>query len=156
MARLLAKLYPEHSWVLWKFQKVPVSFWADITNQRELLDSVGRDIGVKTLEDWYKIPLSKITSSLGATFVYHRYRGSKIKLLQTVYPEFAWDYSKFSKKKNVHWTDISRQRQAFDEAFTTLGLSKMEDWYDVTSTRGSRKAVNGAFQLMRPHASEPF
>jgi hypothetical protein len=51
---MLSDIYPEHEWVPWKF-RVNTGFWNDITNQREYMNWVGKQLNYKEMSDWYKI-----------------------------------------------------------------------------------------------------
>jgi hypothetical protein len=70
MVALVSKLYPDHNWAAWKFSKVPPLYWKDIANQRKYFDTLGQELGIKTLDDWYNVPVDKIRSNgtFGGTF----------------------------------------------------------------------------------------
>ncbi len=48
---LLRALYPAFSWDSTKFAeiggRVPHGFWANVTNQRSMLDKIGKELGIK-------------------------------------------------------------------------------------------------------------
>jgi hypothetical protein len=50
---LLSMLYPEHKWLPWKFQKS--NYWDTLKNQKQFMDWAGNELGIKKMEDWYKI-----------------------------------------------------------------------------------------------------
>jgi hypothetical protein len=63
LSRALTTLYPHHDWEEWRFsRKTPRGFWADIKNQRRFLQSVGKKIGVMSMEDWYRVELKSIAT----------------------------------------------------------------------------------------------
>lgn len=45
----------EYKWKIWKFERVPQSFWIDKNNQIMFFREIGEELGVKTFEDWYKV-----------------------------------------------------------------------------------------------------
>jgi hypothetical protein len=61
---MITTIFPEHKWLPWKFANTPKSFWDLLNNQRKFLDWVGSELGVKNLEDWYKIRVKVKFSTL--------------------------------------------------------------------------------------------
>src|SRR5690606_12641352 len=51
----LKKLYPNHNWDPIRFSRVPQGYWTDVNTQRLALEKLGKQLGVKTLDDWYKM-----------------------------------------------------------------------------------------------------
>jgi hypothetical protein len=58
--KLLADLFPEHEWHAWRFNRVPHGYWEDPSNQRTYLDWLGKQLGIKDLNDWYKIQMKDV------------------------------------------------------------------------------------------------
>ena len=56
-ASLVSAVFPEHEWLPWKFLNTPKHFWNAVKNQRQFIDWAGKQLGVKDLNDWYKIPV---------------------------------------------------------------------------------------------------
>jgi hypothetical protein len=52
---MLTAIYPEHEWIPWKFAKVPKNFWDSKENQRKFLQYTFTELGLKDMEDWYKV-----------------------------------------------------------------------------------------------------
>ena len=55
ISEIVQSTYPEHDWLIWKFRRVPNGFWNDKKNQRNCLDWIGKQLGIKDMEDWYKM-----------------------------------------------------------------------------------------------------
>ncbi len=51
----LKDLYPDHKWLLWQFKRVPANWWKDKEHQRMYFEWIGSLLGVKQLDDWYKV-----------------------------------------------------------------------------------------------------
>ena len=51
---LLSTVFPHFTWDPWKFNKVSKDF-NDLQNQRQLLDSKAKELGIKDMGDWYNI-----------------------------------------------------------------------------------------------------
>ena len=52
---MLAAVYPDYEWLLWKFGILPKQFRNDETNARKFLEWAGKQLGVQDLDDWNKI-----------------------------------------------------------------------------------------------------
>ena len=56
ISKLLTVIYPDYEWLPWKF-KCPQNFWDDIKNQRKFIDWAGKELGIKDMNDWYKVTI---------------------------------------------------------------------------------------------------
>ena len=70
LERLLRALYPAFSWDSTKFAeiggRVPHGFWANVTNQRNMLDKIGKELGIKkVLQSWQLKFFSNFPSGRG-------------------------------------------------------------------------------------------
>jgi hypothetical protein len=54
---LLSTVYPDCEWLPWRFERVPVHFWEDISNQRKFLDWAAQELGIKDFTKWYSVTL---------------------------------------------------------------------------------------------------
>lgn len=95
--KLLQSVFPEHDWMTWRHQVVPHGYWEVVENQRDFVDWAGKTLGLKKMEDWYKVTKKEI-EKLGGNTLLHRY-GSPFKLIGSMYPEHNWKQNKF--KKNI-------------------------------------------------------
>lgn len=48
----LAKAFPEHDWLPWKFRAIPRNFWQDKEHVKKLLHYLETKLSIKSLEDW--------------------------------------------------------------------------------------------------------
>jgi hypothetical protein len=88
-------IYPEHPWDLLKYHKMPQNFWTTPKRRRVFFDWVGRQLGVRSLEDWYLVSPDAI-EKLGQT---HKFKigllrgkfASMAEALAEVYPHHSWD-----------------------------------------------------------------
>lgn len=92
--KLLINSYPEYNWKIWKFNKVPSSYWNELKNQRHFFDDLGKELGYEKQEDWYKIQKVNIEMS-GGRGILSIYHGSPSSALKKIYPEYEWEFSKF-------------------------------------------------------------
>jgi hypothetical protein len=66
LAKALVTIYSDHDWQEWRFQKLPIGWWTDIGNQRRYIAWFEKDIGIKSLEDWYATPVKALSERHGA------------------------------------------------------------------------------------------
>ena len=129
--KILSVIYPEHSWIPWRFEKVPPFFWEDIKNQKNFFDWLGKELQIEDVEDWYHIKAADVDKKGGCGLLINYYGGSIIKALKTVYPEISWQIWKFDQVPRGYWNDMKNQRDFFDWLAKQLELRKPEEWYSV-------------------------
>lgn len=104
IAKALASLYPEHNWKPWKFTQVPAGHWDDTANQRDFFASVGSELGVKELDDWYNVTATQLHAR-GGSGLMQRHRNSISTALSVVYPSHEWRLWNFSQLPKGFWDD---------------------------------------------------
>lgn len=73
---MLSYHYPDHSWELWKFKIVKNAAWKDIDTQRLVMDEIGRNLGVQTLDDWYKVERRDVLRQPKGASILQQHRNS--------------------------------------------------------------------------------
>jgi hypothetical protein len=63
---LVKALRPDHKWLEWEFSQTPQGFWNNVQNQRRFLDWAGGELGVASMEDWYKISKAQVVKLGGS------------------------------------------------------------------------------------------
>ena len=53
--KLLTTVYPDYEWQPWRFINSPHNYWVDVNNQRKFMEWAGKELGIKELNDWYKL-----------------------------------------------------------------------------------------------------
>ena len=56
LPNLLQNVYPDYTWLPWKFAQTPKHYWDLVQNQRKFMDWIGNNLGIKNMSDWYNIP----------------------------------------------------------------------------------------------------
>ena len=133
LIKALQSIYSEHSWEILKFHQIPKGYWKDINNQKKFLDTISKDLRLKTLDDWYEIPMKDLQDRIGFRLL-SMYWGSLIQALQTIYPDHPWDITKLHKVSKGYWNDINNQRKLFDSIGRRIGIERLDDWYNVRTT----------------------
>jgi hypothetical protein len=75
--------------------RLPSGFWDSQNNRRHFIDWLGKELGFKSMDDWYKITHDTIEQNGGALLL-NKCGGSRLGLLQSVYPEHAWHGNNFA------------------------------------------------------------
>lgn len=122
--------FPSHQWDATKFSKAPNGHWSDITNQRRLLDDVGKELGVVMLADWYQVSNERLKEIAGSGIM-KIYKGSLLKLLQTAYPEHKFEGWRFAVVPRNYWKERENRREFLLHLMKVLGMKGFEDWYQV-------------------------
>eukprot|EP01114_Cavostelium_apophysatum_P004981 TRINITY_DN1548_c0_g2_i2.p1 TRINITY_DN1548_c0_g2~~TRINITY_DN1548_c0_g2_i2.p1 ORF type:complete len:367 (+),score=55.49 TRINITY_DN1548_c0_g2_i2:108-1208(+) len=89
-SRVIRTLYDkELDWKEWKFEHLSRNCWDDAQNVKEALEFVGQSLGVRHLEDWYRVSPKQVTD-LGFKSLIARH-GTLHQLLVHAFPEHSWD-----------------------------------------------------------------
>lgn len=113
-------------------KRIPARHWQSIANQRQFLDWLGEQIAIKNKEGWYKVSASEIKKRGGPGLLTH-YGGSVAKALKTIYPDYNWQFWKFSAVPVGEWEDIPNQRAYMDWYAKEYGINTPLDWYKVSA-----------------------
>jgi hypothetical protein len=96
---------------------------------RDYSDRLGRELGVKKLDDWYNIKDKTILENGGEELLSNF--GNSLRLaLPSLYSEYNWEPSKFG-KVHGYWREKINQRLFFDGLAGKLGLKDWQEWYSV-------------------------
>jgi hypothetical protein len=78
------------------------------------MDWMGQQLGVSSLEDWYKIDKEKVKTMEGYSFIRDVCKGSLARALMNAYPNEDWKPWLLGKVTKNYWNDIANQRKYFD------------------------------------------
>lgn len=149
---------------------VPIGYWDDLNTHKLFLESESKRLGIKEMEDWYKIKASDLFPNGGRNLMksfyqvlfifFNKQKGSHINLLMAVYPHYRWKPWKFEKVPAHYWQNMKNQRDFFDDIYKyshdysflklqrELNLKTWEDWYQVT---WQDVVKHGGYSLMKNH-----
>jgi len=123
-------------------KRIPARHWQSIANQRHFLDWLAQQIGMKNMDGWYKVSASEVKKRGGAGLLTH-YGGSISKALKTVYPEYNWQFWKFSTVPAGEWDEIPNQRQFMDWYANEYGIKSPIEWYKVAAAEIYKRQGRG-------------
>jgi len=127
----LKAVYPDYKWIPWLFGQTCNNFWDKKKNQKEYLLWLYHKLGFKKMEDWYDITQKIFNDNYGSSML-HKYNGSPIKILQSIYPRYKWIPWLFGQTYNNFWDDDKNYRIYAEWLFKRLRFTKIEDWYNIT------------------------
>jgi hypothetical protein len=135
--RALRELYPRHKWDPLRFGRMPKDFWKDEEHQFQSLKKIEEELGIKELDDWYKISANQFRSK-NCSLLY-QYNGSILAILKKFYPNHEWNPLRFTKVPQSYWKNEDNQRKFLEVVGKELGVKKLDDWYKVIA----KKVTNG-------------
>jgi hypothetical protein len=92
--KALKTIYPEVDWIPWKFSHVPHGFWSNFENQKKFIESIGKNLQINDLDEWYRISGKQIKQFAPTTLLEEL---GLARILPQVYPSHNWNVNKLSK-----------------------------------------------------------
>lgn len=96
MSKMLQNVYSEDKWDVWRFERVSKDYWEHFGSLTEFVEWVGKRLGVRGLEDWYRISFGQIQKVVPVT-AFRKLTMEKI--LVEAYPEHGWDVGKLKARR---------------------------------------------------------
>ena len=132
--KLLSTLYPEHPWEFSiKKTKRKRSFWKNIDNQRDFMNSLSDKLDLKSLDDWKNRNWRDVLENGGGSLLCI-YNKNLHLLLEKVYPIHQWNFKKDRKKKG-YWTEKENHFLFFHQLFDKLQLTQLDDFKRISVQR---------------------
>ena len=150
--KLLQTIYPEKDWNIYERSILPHNYWNSIENQKLYLDYLYQKLNFKSLEDFYQLNYSVILAE-GGSGLLNKYNGSLFQAVQSLYPDYQWDYFKSNSRK---WNFIqSNIRLLLIQLQKTFKITKKSDWYRISNMQllqlspcGSSIVLNGGLRKL--------
>jgi hypothetical protein len=122
--QMLQDLCPEFRWVPWHFSNLPHGFWDDPKNQKQALEWLQKELGVRKWSDWYRVTIDQIQAH-GCSGLARRFDNCLSQLLLTVFPNAPLHVWKFRPEDQIpgFWLDANNLRQYFDWLVRRFRLS---------------------------------
>ena len=138
--KLLKTIYPNHNWDFKKkIKKQPIIIInKKLKKQQREMDKLFKKLKLNSLDEWLNIHQFKIP------YLKTDYERDFELFLSTIYPNYAWDFSKLK----LSYKSISLQRKVMDKIFQKLKLNSLDDWKFVKM----KKIVEfGGTQILRKY-----
>jgi len=91
---LLAAVYPEHSWELWRFPRRIGKVNESKEEIDTLFERVEQALNIKKPEDWYRVTKEQL-KSLRVSHLFSSRKGGVAKILSLRYPNISWEEKAF-------------------------------------------------------------
>eukprot|EP01122_Echinamoeba_exundans_P017035 TRINITY_DN8836_c0_g1_i1.p1 TRINITY_DN8836_c0_g1~~TRINITY_DN8836_c0_g1_i1.p1 ORF type:complete len:344 (-),score=54.35 TRINITY_DN8836_c0_g1_i1:1059-2090(-) len=124
----------------------------DLAERRRILEAAASDLGVKKMEDWYLVPRSAIRAHQAACKIHNYYNNSTSKMITTIFPEHAWNPRSFIATPRRMWKDRSNHRKLLDDIGKALGVTKLDDWYTITTADADEMGARGLLTKHYKHS----
>ena len=116
--KLITSIFPNHTWLPWKFNQVPRDFWSQLENQKMYIKWLSEEINIKSMDDWYHVSREVDYGNHGNVYknmkfqdfirnyggaLLQNYNGSPTELINSIFSDYSWKQFKFSvvSKKSI-------------------------------------------------------
>ena len=152
-ARAVIDLIPRRNWCEWKFNYVPLGFWEAAENRHRFLRWVGKELGFRRPEDWYRIQAREIGRRHGKALL-ERY-SSLYDLMREFLPQLDWD--RLDKRRPIQvkdvlvWADAYHARHGTWPTFSSGEIpGTVWNWLRIDSwLRHGRRGLRGGTSLVK-------
>eukprot|EP01114_Cavostelium_apophysatum_P016027 TRINITY_DN4492_c0_g1_i1.p1 TRINITY_DN4492_c0_g1~~TRINITY_DN4492_c0_g1_i1.p1 ORF type:complete len:534 (-),score=111.87 TRINITY_DN4492_c0_g1_i1:429-2030(-) len=149
---LFTKLLPNINWKDWRFnvkmsETESISTWKNLETLRECLDLIGAELGFKSLEDWYQVSQTEVTSLDGfqnfAPAIVATY-GSLENALKSAYSDYSWRDWRFIGTHDSHrWDEVRNKREFLEDLAKALNYQSWQDYYALDPVQVRRFGGSG-------------
>lgn len=136
--------FPNYDWQEWFFIQVPRAFWQNQSNRRRYLRWLGKQIGIRHWQDWYRATTQDFQDHRGGSLLLE-YHSSVSATVMACYPERDWHAWEFARMPMRLWDNRATCRQYMNWLGKRLGYTCLDDWYglklsDVEENHGAMLA----------------
>ena len=143
--KLLTTIYPNYSFspfkIIQKFvnkrQRVILPsklFFKSIKNQKKFMDNLFIKLNLNLIEDWLNISRKIIIKNGGKSLLDYYKRDFSL-LLQTIYPNYPFDFKLLKFKSQNYFKSIENQKEFLDDLFIKFKLNSLEDWMNISQKK---------------------
>ena len=145
------KCFPAYDWEEWQFVQVPMAFWTTAHNRRRYMAWLGRQLGFRQAEDWYRVTTVDFQRHRGGTLLL-RYRSSVSATVKACFPDYDWKEWLFGMLPAGFWDEPRHCRRYMRWLGKRLGYRRLDDWYQI---KLSHFLENGGSTLVRRYGDSP-
>jgi hypothetical protein len=128
--------------------RVPSGYWNDIQHHSMFFDWLSSKLGLRNVEDWYKVTKDTVVNHGGATIL-ASYGHSHVQALQKLYPEIEWQLWRFPRMPKSFWGSPKHQEELFQFVAKKLDVYYPDDWHGITTNH--LKMIRGGDRLLYNH-----
>lgn len=91
MHQMCQTLYPNHEWIEWRLGNVTAGFWDSLENRQRYFAWLAKQLGLKSMEDWYKVTVADVVENRGSGLLSNFYNNTLSDALKDIYPDHSWN-----------------------------------------------------------------
>eukprot|EP01118_Nematostelium_gracile_P006691 TRINITY_DN2154_c0_g1_i1.p1 TRINITY_DN2154_c0_g1~~TRINITY_DN2154_c0_g1_i1.p1 ORF type:complete len:503 (+),score=96.97 TRINITY_DN2154_c0_g1_i1:89-1597(+) len=152
LTKALQSVYPDHKWFPWKFpERLSPGSWTNMQIRTDLMEYLKSQLNLQTMEDWYTVTQKDIYDHGGGSLLMRYHHNSAADMITSMFPEHYWDFNKFHQTPRGASHRLRLEKQVVNNIAKQLNITKMEDWYSITSDQ--IRHCQGADLLYKYHNS---
>lgn len=130
VSETVAACFPRRDWKPWLFERAPNCFWQDRENCRTYLLWLGKRLGYKHPDDWYRLKGDDFKNNHGRMLL-RRYRSSVAEVVMDLLPRRNWCEWKFTRVPPGFWNHIENRRRYILWLGKHFRCRRAKDWLRV-------------------------
>jgi len=116
----------------WIKGRVPRGYWQDLQHRLQYMKWLGRQLGYRTIEDWYRIKYKHFRKNNGYVMLNTYFSGSPSQAVMETFPEYDWKPWLFIQVPNGYWDNAHNRQEYMEWLGNKLNITTPVDWYNVT------------------------
>lgn len=123
---MLKSIYPNYNWEFGRREMQSAhSYFKLQENRRRFMDELFKNLNLKTMKDWLKVPRHYLQKSGGKSMLLYHYQNDMQSLLSSIYPNYCWEQknkviNEIKESSNERRRNIEREKRKWK-------FSKLED-----------------------------
>jgi hypothetical protein len=102
----------------------------DFETRKNQLEDAAQQLGLKSMDDWYKVKVSDLLRLIGPNLL-NQYNRSIRKLLIGIYPNYDWKAWRFHAVPKGFWKEPQNVRECIEWLGRQLNVKQLDDWYNI-------------------------
>ena len=147
LVKALETVYPQHNFMVWKFEAVSSGFWAQESNRRAFFQWLVRDVKQSDLQDmesFYELTIKDVQDNGGMSLLATDFDNSLSDTIMATFPEHKWQPWRFVTENKKFWMEARNQRRFLLEGALPNLLNKYPDVEGKKSKSGTQATSSGA------------
>ena len=132
LKQLFTSIYPHYPWRDENIKANSHEYFKSKENQKEFMERLFVKLKLRSLNDWLRVPIYKITNEGGKSLLNYYYSSDLSHLLSSLYPSHPWNFLRLKVNSYKYFSSIDHQREFMDQLYSKLNLSSFDDWLYIT------------------------
>ena len=98
---------------------------------RKIMENIGVKLNLKSVEEWRKNINKSILIKYNANNLLQYYSNDIEKLLETIFPEYQWNFDENPLNSRSNFKSIESQQEFMDHLFSKLEMKCLDDWLKI-------------------------